>query len=235
MIKYNFVISLLFLLGTSQVYAQFNNMSDAGHVDVWRVNNTSDFENVKSVAYLGGIAPVGTATVDDYYNKNWESVSITFNTNTIAKYDRARYNLNLKILELQVENKVYFLSSKSINKLVFTASNKTFIAKADEPNLGLLELIAEYKNILFVKTYTIKAAGKAQAYGGIPKPIKTEKKYLFKPNESLFRISSNKKKNAKFFAEDWIEIEKFMKKERLSFKKKDDIIKIMEFYTRLKS
>ena len=147
MIKYNFIISLLFLLGSSQVYAQNTHVD--GHADPLVGTNKASLEKVESVMYSNGIDPIGTATVDDYYNQKWETVSITFDTNITTQYDRARYNLNIKVLELQVENKVYFLSIKGINKFVFTQSNKTFIAKKDEPKLGLLELVAEYENILF--------------------------------------------------------------------------------------
>ena len=105
MIKYNFIISLLLLLGFSQVHAQFSNHVD-GHVDPL-VGNTNEYlVKVKSVDYSDGIAPIGSATVDDYYDQNWQAVSITFDNNTILKYDKARYNLNIQILEVQFKDKV---------------------------------------------------------------------------------------------------------------------------------
>lgn len=233
MIKYSLILSLVLLFGASQVYAQFSNHVD-GHVDPLVGNLEAYLQRVESVEYSGGIDPIGAATAKDYYNQEWEAIAITFDTKkNTQKYDKARYNLNLKVLEVQAENRVYFVSTKKINKFVFTPSNDTFIAKKDEPKLGLLELVAEYKNVSFVTAYAIKTVGEVQAYGGKPRPVKTATSYLFKPNESLFRLSNSKKKNAKFFGKNWGEVSKFMKQEKLSFKKKEDIIKILDFYTKL--
>ena len=98
--------------------------------------------------------------------------------------------------------------------------------------------MAEYKNILLVTVYEVTKLSEHQTtssfYGDTFEGGKTEKYYLLKPSESLFKPSKNKKKNAKFFAEQWSEVEKFIKQEKISFKKKSDIMKVMDFYAGLK-
>ena len=235
MIKYRVIIGLFLLLGFSQSYAQTGLNTFSSGTDL----SLRNIQNVQPAMYSNGTDPIGNASLEDYYSKEWEVVRITFDNNVTQKYDKVRYNIDKKHLELKVGDKVYFSSTEKITELVFTESNKVFISKKEDAKLGLLEVVAEYKNIVFVTAYAITKLNENQnsynSNAGEPSLRKSENYYLLKNNESLFKVSKNKKKNAKFFEEQWGEVAKFAKKEKLSFKKKNDIMKIMEFYATLKS
>jgi hypothetical protein len=228
MIKFKVVFSFFFLLiSYLPTHAQgFNQL-------------VQNLESMRFVMYSNGIDPVGDAVGDDYYQQEWEVANITFEANDTRKYDKVRYNLDKKVLELQVGEKVYFVAAEQITKLVFTDLNKIFIFNKEKAKLGLLEVISQYENVSLVMAYDImklsKNSSTANIYDGEPGGTKTTKYYLLKPNESLFKVSNSKKKNAKFFAEHWTEVEKFIKKDKLSFKEQSDIVKIIDFYAGLSS
>lgn len=229
MIKYNLIISLFLLLGCIQVHAQLN------------INGAnSTFRNIKNMQYemySNGINPSGNASLEDYYEQEWQAASILFKDKISHQYDKVRYNLDTKVLELQIGNKIYFISAKEVDKLIFTELNKTFISKKENSKLGLLEVVTENKNILFLTAYGIDKPNKNSDIYAISnskiESKKTEQYYLLRPDEDLFRLSRNKKKNAKFFAVHWVEVESFIKKNKLSVKKKNDVMKIIDFYAGL--
>ena len=224
MIKFKLVLSFFLLVTCLQTYAQVG-FSQAAQ----------NLESMRFEMYSNGIDPVGNAVGNDYYQQEWEVANITFEADDTRKYEKVRYNLDTKVLELQIGDKVYFVAAHQVSKLVFTNLNKSFVF--NKKKSGLLEVVAKYDNISLVIAYDImklsKNSGAANIYDGGSEGTKTQKYYLLRSNENLFKLSNNKKKNANFFAEHWTEVDDFAKKNKLSFKSQIDIVKIMEFYAGL--
>ncbi|NOR28544.1 MAG: hypothetical protein GQ540_08450 [Lutibacter sp.] len=225
------LILLITLLTYSTVFSQKGNsinnaISDIS--DVFRYKNpTSNYKN-----YEG----------DPYFNNQFILGTIN-NTNAKKIYSyQMRYNVYEDKIEIQKEDKsiVYLAKATNFNVLIL---GKTFVLKTyedkGENNEGYLELLLNKSNIELYKKHkrTLISAKKAKSSYEEDKLARfnsSESFYYKLGNSKVLLLPKSKKDFLKSFSDKSNDIASFMKHNKLKKSKKEDIIKILEYYSTLK-
>lgn len=203
--------------------------------------------HAKEMARLIGTKKEGVIpTPDDHYlNKSWRVASITFDTDKNLYNALVKYNLKAKTLEIKQMNKTLSLPATRVNKFIFTQENQTFVSLKKYDNretlfMGLISVFHSNGDFSLASYQRLKEAsslGGDVGYGSIEtveKKYKTTEEFCFiDAEDKLVKIERKAKKNVAFFGEHWEVVSAFVKKEKLSFKNKTDLIKILDFYSNL--
>ena len=168
-----------------------------------------------------------------YLHKEWSS-TITLNTinNKTYKFSKANYNIALDKFVVKISKDTLLAIDNSKVKFIlfddnkFERINKKYYERLSEGNLNLL------------KEYDVEI--KEGLKDAISKIKVTEDKYVIKStyyiktDDNLEKIKPNKRSFNKIFEEqNKKRVKKFMKQHSLSFKKDNDLKKILKYYNSL--
>lgn len=173
---------------------------------------------------------------DVYLYKDWNNKGAVFANNKKYILENINYNvLSDSFDAIMNKDSVYTfkssqLDSIKVNGLVFV---KLF---SNSKNSFFQKLVTGEKLSLFKKISTRTKKGKYDNLTGkttANRYIKVHKYYILK-NESLFQINLNKKTVMNLFDDGNDKaITNFVKKEKLSFKRENSVIKIIKYYNSL--
>lgn len=177
-----------------------------------------------------------------YYQDYWSIGDvILFNGSTLEDL-QMKFDIEKNHLEIKTENKVKLLEDSYIKEFTLldseSGSKKRFmncsLYKENGMKLiGFFESITDGKMSLFLKMELdiIKANYDAKFDVGdkSDKVVKVEN-YFIANGENVYRIAKNKKENLKIFGDNSERISSYIKNEKLSFKDKEDLQKIITYY-----
>ncbi len=184
--------------------------------------NTIEYKDIKGSPYL----------TDDFVNSK-----IYFRKDSVFKI-ALRYNVFDQSMEYQQNNIVYSISNP--DKIDKIEMNKwTFIFYSDFKkikNNSFYQLLLPGKaNLLLKKTISYREAEppKAIVESEPAKFIKKKDTYYVAIGSASPVVIRNKKSLIEIFVDKEDEISKYIKKEKISYKKSTDLIKLVEYYNGL--
>lgn len=184
----------------------------------------------EGVAFVGELKDKGN---DHYMFPKWNNNGVLFVGNNVYGFGNINFNISTNSIDSRVSRDKFFMfkstsvDSVSINGHMFKKVGNT-----------LYEVLYEKKNDMFLKKYDIKyTAGHEGRMGGVQGASQTAVvyKYVVKSNDEFKRVELNKKSITALFENKKDVLESFVKKERLSFKKEKDIIRMFEYLSEYSS
>jgi len=155
-----------------------------------------------------------------------------------------RYNAYEDVLEVDRAGKHYYFSPKKLNyPITFIGSNKTYQAFSYDVNKttsnGFFVVLNKGKNIYLLLKEKInfyeekKAESELNKYK--PPTLKSAPDTFFIGyiNNKAVKLPRKKKSFLKLFSSKSKDVENYIYKNKLSFKKKEDLIEIFEYYNSL--
>ena len=227
--KKSHLVVVLLLLSYSTLFSQKGNsinnaISDIS--DVFRYQKNMEYEDYNGSPYLNHPFSLGTIN----------------NTNENKIYSfQLRYNVYEDKMEIQKEDKSIVNLAKE-NYFDVLILGEKFILTTYEingaKNVGYLELLFDKNNLILYKkhTRTLISAKKAKSSYEEDKPAKfvTSESFYFKSkNNNTILLPKKKKDFLKSFNNKSTEIASYMKKNKLKNSKKEDLIKILTYYSTL--
>ena len=174
-----------------------------------------------------------TAQGSEYLFKIWDSNNvIESKSGSIFSIQNLNYNLRTKTLESQINSDTVF--KFDFDKIV---SVTHFNKKYKVINNALFEQLSQGNKIVLYKEYVLKVQEGVvnpltQTVTKQPQNIKIEKYYCL-INESLKPIKLRKRDVLECIKDKENEIIKFVKENKLSFSKEENVIQIFNYYKRI--
>lgn len=157
----------------------------------------------------------------------------TWKNNGVIFLDGKKYrlsNINLNVSTNKIDSEI-----KGDKFFVYRASlvDSVLINNRSFKRLGrsFYEVLLETNDNLFLKKFDVKFKESSAGRLGVSSKSKKSLKYsyLIKSNDLFKHIELNKKSVVAFFEGKEDELYKFVKEEKLSYKKEKDLIKIIDF------
>ncbi len=222
--KATYLLIFCSLLSLNQLFAQSNRSLQEFYTDYY-------MERVKSIS-----KPLTYNNIDGspYLKEEFQEGTIFMKDQ--KKYTvPLRFNLYASNFEFKVDDKIITIDNpNNIAKIEF--DNSSYIYYQLKKRNSFVELIAPGKNSLICKKIVVlKEAVPAGAYKE-PKPASFSRKddlyYIVNEKNEQFLVKS-KKSLKNIFTDRQEEIAKFIKKEKISHRKKADLKKLVEYYNTL--
>jgi len=227
--KSHLLLLLLLFLSYTTVFSQKGNsinnaISDIS--DVFRYQKNMEYEDYDGSPYLNHHFFLGTIN----------------NTNENKIYSfQLRYNIYEDKMEIQKDDESIVNLAKEDYFNVLILGEKFVLTTYEingEKNVGYLELLFDKNNLILYRkhTRTLISAKKAKSSYEEDKPAKfvTSESFYFKSKDNNTILLSKKKKDfLKSFESKSTEIASFMKENKLKNSKKEDLIKILTYYSTL--
>ena len=183
----------------------------------------SDYSEIKGSPYL----------TDDFVMSK-----VFFKNDSIMKI-ALRYNIYDKSMELKLNNSAYSISNPHVIKKIEMNDNIFiyYYNKNDINYNSYYELLVSGKNYLIAKKDIVFRDANPPKYGILePEPkkfINRKDIYYVVKDSSLPIIIKNNKSMKEIFSDKKEQIEKFIKKEKISYKKRNDLIQLVKYYNSL--
>jgi hypothetical protein len=178
-----------------------------------------------------------------YTNQYWQSANITFDKDEMLNNALIKINLKDNALEIKKLETILVLPISRINKVDLILTKETLHSLQEYDNsstklAGLLNILYTKSDMSLASNHNLRVI---VASGGSSYTTTKSNKATYKITDvfvlvkknKLFRIDRKAKKNSSFFEEHWEQVANFIKTEKLSFKTKEDIIQIIDFYASL--
>lgn len=156
---------------------------------------------------------------------------------------KGRYNANQDYIELDKDGKtVFFLPAIEYRyEVVFTDLNTTYQAfEYEKFKYGFFKILAKKENafLLCKEFIKYKAEVKPKSTFETYRAAKLERKkdtyyFKFSDQDLVVELPTSKSRFLKVFKNNASSIKSFIKKEKLSIKKKDDLVEIFKYYNTL--
>lgn len=163
--------------------------------------------------------------------------------NSFKEVASARYDAYKDLIVVKIKNlKGLYLEKRIGNKVTFMNNNEVyqiFYSEDEDEKVRFFKVIfSKHQNFLLVKQEVKLKGGKkpTSSYDNyVPAFFKRvkDKLYLSLDGRNAVKVPSSKKKFYQLFSEDAHRIKNFAKKDKLHVKKKEDLIKILDFYSEL--
>ncbi len=164
---------------------------------------------------------------DLYKFQNWKNLGHIHQDGKIYMLSNLNFNIvNNSFVSRIDRNKMFVFKNSLIDSVVI--NNHTF----KNMNNYFYEVLSEKGSYMFLKKYDFNyQEGKVSRMGGSVGQPKTllVLNYLVKSEDGFSKIELNKKSVLDFFESNKEKLTNFVKKERLSYKKEDDVKKIFEY------
>ncbi len=170
-----------------------------------------------------------------YLYDDWASGQVFFNNGDTIKSILLRYNVYKDEMQFQNEGKAYSVGSPEKIMLI-SMNNHSFIYQEynekEKKRDGFFELIYGGKSSL-LQRHLVKILPAnfniALNSGNKNDQISMTKMYYFKYNDDIIPIEKNGKNVIAFLKGKGIDVQKFVKENKLSFKKEEDLIKFTKY------
>ncbi len=173
---------------------------------------------------------------NEFLFKNWNSFIIL--KNELGKetvLNNANFNTKVGTFALATKESIYLLDVVRYKKIIF--NDKIFLNTYNPINKSrrYLETIYDSNKFKFLKDHTLVIKETENAGGYIKGKIKyiNKPKYYYSADNAFKEINLKKTDILKLFEGKSDQILSFSKKEKLSFKKEDDLKKIFTYYNSL--
>lgn len=188
------------------------------------------------------VETIGTSLLYD----DWALGTITITENKVVENYLINYDLEKDELLIKTDEDVRVLRGYRVQSFDISQGDgikRHFINSSNHlldgtPLTGFLEVLVNDDVMLFSKT---KISIKAPSYNiqidygkRADEILKVESFYIAE-DENIMLIGKSKKKSLSLFGDQTNTIDNFMKKNKLKFKSKEDLIKIVEYYNSIKS
>lgn len=178
-----------------------------------------------------GIEFVGEV-IEDKHDLNlfptWKNNGILFYNDKEYQISNINFNITENKLSCKLKNGGYFIF-RSFDIPKFSINNRLF----KKNGRSYFEVLLEEKHTYFYKRYDIrfKDGVKHRMGGGSINPSRfvLTHSYLIKSGDEAITLESNKKSILEFFDAQQIVLKKFVKENRLSYKKESDLVKIVSY------
>jgi len=209
-----FVFCVLFFMGTSFVFSQRITIK----------NIESRLVTNQGVEFVGELKDV-----DDhiYVFPTWKNYGVLYVDNKTYQLNNLNFNAETNSFESRLKKDQLFsygkssIDSVSINKHMFKKIGSSFY-----------EVLYENGDNQFLKKHDVRyTRGEDKRLGG-PKgetTVSIDYKYLIVSKDDFSKIELNKNSIIHLYESDEEKLKSFVKKERLSYKKEEDIVKIVEY------
>jgi hypothetical protein len=159
------------------------------------------------------------------------------------KISLIRYNAYLDEMEIEIKGKAYFLPKDYNYSIFFETTNKTYQLLSYEDNgltkKGFFVVLSKGEKVSLFSQEKIKLYDEVPAKLGFTryepptlKKIKNEIYLEFKDN-SIVKLPKKKKNLVSLFSGNSKDLELYAKKNKYSFNKTEDLIKIINYYNSL--
>ncbi|PHR74114.1 MAG: hypothetical protein COA67_01765 [Lutibacter sp.] len=158
----------------------------------------------------------------------WNNKGILFYNDKEYQISNLNYNISENKVSCQLKNGEYFLF-RSADIPSFSINNKLF----KKNGRSYFEVLLEEKDTYFYKRYDVryKDGVKHRMGGGTVNPSRfvISYSYLIKSGDITKTLESNKKSILEFFESQQTVLKKFVKDNKLSYKKENDLVKIIRY------
>lgn len=214
-----------------------------------RAQHTMDFVSVQgagpnTILYNLPMQP-GTLVGDSYLDKKWNaSTMLLYADDKLLEGYRSRYDLKSHSIEILVDQSTRILGVDRIQSIVWIDSisskpryfvNAKDYRKDGVAMLGLIEVVEDGKSPLFryTSTYIKKASyNVALDVGTKDDRIMKKSTYYYAAGNDLFEFKG-KKSIGPAFSDKAATISAYVKSEKLSLSREDDLKKVFRYYNEL--
>ncbi len=216
-----FLINIIFVLTFFQAVGQNRNAAGGGQSYTYdNIYSTRSYD--KEEKYLG----------TTYLFSDWNNKGIFFINGKSYKID----NINVNVLRNDIEalmgkDSIIVFDKYKIDSLII--KNKKFKKYKSD---SFYEVLFEGENKSLLKNYNIGAvAGTFNLSKGAydKTKYKISSRYFVKEGDDILLFNLGKKSVLEIFKENKDTVKKFAKKNKLSYKKEIDLIKIFKFYNEI--
>lgn len=217
-------VTIKFYLALTLFFLSFLSFSQTGS------NQISEQRNIK-LFNLQSSNLIGTS----YINVNFLPAKIMDSDEIYSM----RYNAYEDVLEVGINGEHYYSPKKFNYPITFVESNKTYQVFSHRGRNNFFVVLNSGKNIYLLLREKInfydeqKSKGELQKYK--PPTLKREADSFFigYKNNKATKLPRKKKNFLKLFSSKSKDVETYLKRNKLGFKKKEDLIKIFVYYSTL--
>lgn len=151
-----------------------------------------------------------------------------------------RYNAFADEMEIEKEGKTYVLIKQHEHRVTFLNTNKIYqlldFTEGTKHHMGFFVVVIEGNKLSLLKKERIEFFKEVKPNSGYDKyqPARLEripdKLYYTLDKKNAIRLSSKKKNILNIFSNKAMEVENFVKKNKLKFNKEKDLIEIFNYY-----
>lgn len=174
----------------------------------------------------------------NYLFDKWDNMNITYLQDTIISFQTLNINVRDNTFESKIsEDQVYVISPTSLKYVKFNDRvYKHYFDNAENKN-RIFQVIAgndEYTILRGFKTRMIEGKTNPVVTEVINKQVIDKHTYLYNnKSKTIQKIRLNKKDILPLFGKKKKEIEKFVKENKLSYKKDEDLKRIFKHYNKI--
>lgn len=225
--KYSLFISCLFFLQFA--LAQNEETSDRTDVNNYLVNSAG--------GQMPTLEPFNKDIEGDYYlYDKWDNYAKIYTNGKSLKLNSFNYNLYRDMVETKIaSDSVFSFNSSAIDSIVVNNRTLKTVRASGEAGASFAVVLYENKGYTFFKKFStkIRKAEVNPISGGFDFADRIEKipaYYLSKPEGQIREIDLKKRDILRALDLDKSELKKFTKKNNLSVKQEEDVIKIVEHF-----
>lgn len=167
--------------------------------------------------------------------EDWNNKSVVYSIFNTYQLDKLNYNMLNDNFSVELsKDSLYILSKEKIDSV--SIDNLIFVKRKLDNKFAFFEKIAKTNSIVLLKKYDV-----SQKEGSFnPLDGKTSPSVLYKEetyyidNNGLTKIKPSRKTIVPYFKDKANEVNKFLKENKISFKKDSDLNRLFEFYNSLK-
>jgi len=231
--------TILLFLVTVILVAQFNfaqtKSGNAGQI----IPVTSSHNSNKALYINTGDVKISDIDGSTYINDEFSLAKLS----NAEAYVKARYNAYNDEMELEMKGEVGYLIKVPELKVVFKSDRRTYkvfdYQDEKEVKKGFFGLLSEGENVSLLAKESIKFHKEKMPTRGYEKRTPAtfqrskDKLFISFKNSSAKKLPNKKKDILKLFLSKSNDIEKYAKTNKLGFKKKEDLIKIFNYFNTL--
>lgn len=225
--KYALLIFSLFFVQLA--LAQNEEISDRTDVNNYLANSSS--------GQMPTMEPFNKDLEGDYYlYDKWDNYAKIYTNGKSLKLNSFNYNLHRDMVETKIaSDSVFSFNSSAIDSIVVNNRTLKPVRAAGKAGSNFAEILYEDKGYTFFKRFTtkIRKAEVNPISGGYDFPDRIEKNaayYLSTPQNGVREMALKRKDIIQALDLDKSEFKKFTRKNNLSFKQEEDVIKIVEHF-----
>ncbi len=200
---------------------------------IFSQNKTHFFDNAREIKINRYEEVKGTP----YIYKEWRLANIIDNNNLIFENVSLNYNGYTKNFEVRIDDQFIELNEKFYKRIDVLLPNKkekeVYLRGVHEKfKEGFIRVLFNKDNIMLLKDFEARMIENVVQNVGIPETFRRFvpiTKYFIKNNDELTPINLNKKSIQAYF-ENKIDLDDFVKKNKIKMKSEEDIIKILEYW-----
>ena len=180
-----------------------------------------------------GVEFVGTLrdkNNDHYMFQKWNNNGVIFVGKKMYGIGNINFNITTNSVDSRItQDKLFMFQSSSVDSI--SINNRLF----KRVGTLLYEVLFERQNSMFLKKYDVRSEVGHEGrtgVGGMQAPSQTSvifKYVIVKPGKRMENIELNKRSILAIFEDERDVLESYAKKEHLSFRKEEDIVKMLNF------